>query len=152
MVKVSYPKFKNGEATVKSVRIKPNFGMWQVLCDIKKLTKIYSCLFYIEITKGYVEEVFNVIMEASKEDTKTARDELKKKTPPPMHEMLDKQSKKEAIAKREERKKMVTQNVPPTAPGKQNCMSVNVTQCAPNFTNAKILNFLRAELIIKSMG
>ena len=62
-------------------------------------------LFYIEITKGYVEEVFNVIMEASKEDTKTARDELKKKTPPPMHEMLVMQSKKEAIAKREERKK-----------------------------------------------
>ena len=113
---------------------------------------MHSCLFYIEITKGYVEEVFNIIMEASKEDTKTARDELKKKTPPPMHEMLVKQSKKEAIAKREERKKMVTQNVPPTAPGKQNCMSINVTQCAPNFTNAKILNFIRAELIIKSMG
>ena len=68
-----------------------------------------------------------------------------------MHEMLDKQSKKEAIAKREDRKKMVTQNVPPTVPGKQNCMSINVTQCAPNFTNAKILNFLRAELIIKSI-
>ena len=113
---------------------------------------MYSCLFYIEITESYVEEVFNVIMEASKEDTKTARDELKKKTPPPMHEKLDKQSKKEAIAKREERKKIITQNVPPIAPGKQNCMSISVTQCAPNFTNAKILNFLRAELIIKSMG
>ena len=45
-------------------------------------------------------------MEASKEDIKKARDELKKKTPPPMDEMLEKQPRKEAIAKREERKKM----------------------------------------------
>ena len=69
-----------------------------------------------------------------------------------MHEMMDKQPIKEAIAKREERKKMVTQNVPPTAPGDQICMSINVTQCALNFTNAKILYFLKAELIIKAMG
>jgi len=27
-VKVSYPKFKNGEATVRDVRITPNFGMF----------------------------------------------------------------------------------------------------------------------------
>ena len=45
-----------------------------------------------------------------------------------MHEMLDKQSKKEAIAKREDRKKMVTQNVPPTVPGKQNLYE---HQCYP---------------------
>jgi len=25
--KVVYPKFKNGEATVRDVRVKPNFGM-----------------------------------------------------------------------------------------------------------------------------
>ena len=25
-VKVSYPKFKNGEATVRDVRVEPNFG------------------------------------------------------------------------------------------------------------------------------
>lgn len=27
-VRVSYPKFKNGEATVRSVKINPNFGKW----------------------------------------------------------------------------------------------------------------------------
>lgn len=27
-VRVSYPKFKNGEATVCSVKINPNFGKW----------------------------------------------------------------------------------------------------------------------------
>ena len=27
-VRVSYPKFKNGEATVRSVQINPNFGKW----------------------------------------------------------------------------------------------------------------------------
>ena len=25
-IKVSYPKFKNGEATVRDVRVQPNFG------------------------------------------------------------------------------------------------------------------------------
>ena len=54
--------------------------------------------------------------------------------------------KRRRLQKGKKGKKMVTQNVPPTAPGKQNCMSINVTQCAPNFTNAKILYFLRAEL------
>ena len=28
-LKVVYPKFKNGEATVRSVRIQQNFGKWQ---------------------------------------------------------------------------------------------------------------------------
>ena len=28
-VKVVYPKFKNGEATVRSVRVQQNFGKWQ---------------------------------------------------------------------------------------------------------------------------
>ena len=27
-MRVSYPKFKNGEATVRSVKINPNFGKW----------------------------------------------------------------------------------------------------------------------------
>ena len=29
-VKVSYPKFKNGEATVRDVRVRPNFRMYVV--------------------------------------------------------------------------------------------------------------------------
>ena len=28
-VKLSYPKFKNGEATVRNVRVSPNYGTYQ---------------------------------------------------------------------------------------------------------------------------
>ena len=38
-VKVSYPKFKNGEATVRDVRITPNFGMFYIgTCILNPLT------------------------------------------------------------------------------------------------------------------
>ena len=39
-------------------------------------------------------------------------------TPAPMHSMLrDKETKAEALKKRDERSKMVTKDVPPTTPG-----------------------------------
>lgn len=34
MVKISYPKFKNGEATVRNVRVKQNFGEKQHCVDV----------------------------------------------------------------------------------------------------------------------
>ena len=56
-------------------------------------------------------------MKASKDDLKAAAKELKDKTPPPMNTMMEKQSRVDALAKREARSKMVTENIPPTTPG-----------------------------------
>lgn len=89
-VRVSYPKFKNGEATVRDVRITPNFD--------------------------YVEEIFQTFMKASKDNLKDAATKLQEKTPAPMNTMLEKQPRAEALQKRAERSKMVTKDVPPTTP------------------------------------
>ena len=56
-------------------------------------------------------------MGASKDELKAAAKELKDKTPPPMNTMWEKQSRGDALEKKEARSKMVTQNVPPTTPG-----------------------------------
>ena len=36
-VKVVYPKFKNGEATVREIRVEPNFGMLFIINLTKRL-------------------------------------------------------------------------------------------------------------------
>ncbi|XP_074610558.1 uncharacterized protein LOC141864626 [Acropora palmata] len=87
-VKVSYPKYKNGEASVRSVKIEQNFD--------------------------YVEELYQFYLSTSKEELAIAVDELKQMTPQPMVSMFDKQPKEAAVQKRSERKRMVTKEVPPT--------------------------------------
>ena len=71
----------------------------------------------IYFLSGYVEEIFETFMEASKDQLKQAAQELKEKTPPPMNTMLQKQPREEALQKKAARSKMVTENVPPTTPG-----------------------------------
>ncbi|XP_015749382.1 PREDICTED: uncharacterized protein LOC107329161 [Acropora digitifera] len=90
-VKVCYPKFKNGEATVRNVRVTQNYD--------------------------YVEEIFQTFIKASKEEIKDAASKLREKTPAAMNTMLEKQSREEAIKKKEERSQMVVKDVPPTTPG-----------------------------------
>ena len=87
-IKVVYPKFKNGEATVRSLRVLPNFD--------------------------YVEEIFNCMLGADEKKLDAARDALVKMTPAPMNTMLEKQPKEEAIQKHFQRKEKDVINVPPT--------------------------------------
>ena len=61
--------------------------------------------------------MFQTFLSATKDDLKKASISLKQSTPVAMNTMLAKQPKEEAIKKREERKKMVVKNVPPTTPG-----------------------------------
>lgn len=92
-IAVFYPKFKNGEAVVRDVRIKPKFE--------------------------YVEDIFQTFLHASKDNLKKAAKALKEKTPAAMNTMLEKQPRAEALKKREDRKKMVVKNIPPTTPVSQ---------------------------------
>ena len=66
---------------------------------------------------GYVEEIFQVFLQASKKDLKQAANTLKDMSPEAMNTMLPKQSKSAAIKKRAERAKIVVKNVPPTTSG-----------------------------------
>ncbi|XP_044167367.1 uncharacterized protein LOC114973707 isoform X2 [Acropora millepora] len=87
--KVVFPKFKNGEATIRDVRIKPNFE--------------------------YVEEIYQTFLASNKEDLKQASLKIREMTPAPMNSMLDKQCVEEALQKRRERKAMEVKDVPPTS-------------------------------------
>lgn len=92
-VKVSYPKFKNGEACVRDVRVRPNFD--------------------------YVEDIYQTFINASKDELHEAATKLKDSIPAPMNTMFEKQPREEALQKRAERSKMVTRDVPPTTPVSQ---------------------------------
>ncbi|KAK3725723.1 hypothetical protein QZH41_018911 [Actinostola sp. cb2023] len=95
-ITVVYPKFKNGEATVREQRVSSNF-------DFK------YCL-------DYVEEIFQTFL-TSKEHFTDAIQELSDMTPLPMNTMLEKQPRAEAILKRAEHKSMTAKDIPPTGPG-----------------------------------
>ena len=75
------------------------------------------CILLSPICLGYVEDIFQTFLNASKEELVSAVTELKDKSPPPMNVMVEKQSRVETLKKKEARSKMVVQNVPPTTPG-----------------------------------
>ena len=62
-------------------------------------------------------EIYQIFLNASKNDLRDAATKLKENTPAPMNRMLEKQPREEAIQKRVERKKMTAKDVPPTTPG-----------------------------------
>eukprot|EP00795_Rhopilema_esculentum_P004196 gene4196-20383_t len=124
-VAVSWPKFKTGQATVRDVRVKQDLG--------------------------YVREIFISIMRTSSETLKEVEDELKLACPEPMNRMLDRQTRKDALAKKESRDKATSINVPATGEvtdidvikKKPHCRRCNqlmkghkYTDC-PNFDNEK---------------
>lgn len=91
-VKMIYPKFKNGEATVRDIRISPKYE--------------------------YVEEIYQTLLESVKTGTSLsdAARELREMTPLPMNSMLEKETPERALDKRKKRKEMEVKNVPPTTP------------------------------------
>ncbi|XP_031563713.1 uncharacterized protein LOC116299222 [Actinia tenebrosa] len=90
-VVVVFPKFKNGEATVRNVKLRPSFE--------------------------YVEDVYQtMISNINSDKLKDTIQELKNMTPSPMNTMLQKESKKDAIEKHQRRKTMTVDDVPSTTP------------------------------------
>ncbi|CAB3984912.1 Hypothetical predicted protein [Paramuricea clavata] len=84
-VVVVYPKFKNGEATVKGVKVEADFQKYETFLDCQKNNHL-----------------------------KKELEDLEKITPEFMNTMMEKQSREEAIKKNVERKAMVVEDVPPT--------------------------------------
>ena len=68
------------------------------------------CILLSPICLGYVEDIFQTFSNASKEEPVNAATELKDKTPPPMNVMVEKQSRVEALKKKEARSKMVVKS------------------------------------------
>ncbi|XP_044178092.1 uncharacterized protein LOC122960162 [Acropora millepora] len=88
-LRVTYPKFKEGEGTVRECRVKQNYG--------------------------YVAEIFNTLVTTPRGELKQLRDELKAQVPQPIHSMLrDKESIADAKEKFLHRKNKETTICPPT--------------------------------------
>lgn len=72
--------------------------------------------FYYLFCVDYVEEIYETFINAAKEKTlKPALTELDDMSPAPMNSMLNKESREEAILKRNQRKRMVVVDVLSTA-------------------------------------
>ncbi|XP_065068881.1 uncharacterized protein LOC135694119 isoform X2 [Rhopilema esculentum] len=87
-IAVHYPKFKNGEATIKEVKINQNFD--------------------------YVSELFETILNMTAEEKEQAMVELHTATPQPLCAEFDKETREEAVEKRTKRQNMCMQEVPAT--------------------------------------
>ncbi|CAB4006731.1 uncharacterized protein LOC111334905 [Paramuricea clavata] len=88
-LKVTYPKFKEGEATVREVKVVSNYD--------------------------YVAEIYKTMTTMPKKELKTIEDKLKKDTPEALHNMLpERENKEEAKNKYKFRKTKVTVVCPPT--------------------------------------
>jgi len=80
---VSYPKFKEGEATVKEAKVSSNYD--------------------------YVADIYETITTTPRAELKVLAGELKRQVPEPVHTMLaDKETKEDAVAKYKKRKEMET--------------------------------------------
>ena len=75
---------------------------------------MWQIIFMLE---GYVHEVWETLLGAMKKKDilENEKKMIKEITPAPMNTMLAKEPRDEAIKKCEERKKMITKDVPPTA-------------------------------------
>ena len=87
-----------------------------------------------------MEEIFQTFIKASKEEIKDAASKLREKTPAAMNTMLEKQSREEAIKKKEERSQMVVKDVPPTTPGTSSQYYTGGLSCS-FYQNDVILSF-----------
>lgn len=65
----------------------------------------------------YVAEIFETLMTTSRDTLKLLADELKQDFPAPLHSMLEKETREEAVNKHQARKQKETVIVPPTCTG-----------------------------------
>ena len=96
-IKVVYPKFKNCEATVKSVRVAPKFGMI-VLQSITITSYFTSCSIFLVYNQhlemyisllDYVEEIYQQMIHASKQELENTCTELVKMPPSYEHNVIE---------------------------------------------------------------
>ena len=65
----------------------------------------------------YVADIYNTLMTAPRAQLKALENELKQEVPAPLHSMLEKESKEDAILKHQFRKQKQTVVCPPTCTG-----------------------------------
>ena len=107
------------------------------------LMKNYIKYIIYNVLTDYVEDIYQTMIEAIRsKQLGDAIDELKEQTPSPMNTMLNKQSKEEAIQKRNTRDRMLLVDVPPTNPGivKFSSQTDTVTVLLKSVNNAMMVD------------
>lgn len=77
---------------------------------------MYKCL-PLGFSVDYVDEIFKTLMTTSRDTLRLVADELKQDVPAPLHSMLEKESREDAVKKHQARKQKETVIVPPTCTG-----------------------------------
>ena len=88
---MSYPKFKNGEVTVRDVKITQNFVCTKDLYVAGQILREWQPNLLLCCFADYVEKIYQTFVNASKEALKDAATKLTEKTPVPMNRMLERQ-------------------------------------------------------------
>ena len=65
----------------------------------------------------YVAEIFDTLMTTPRDTLRLVANELKEMVPAPLHSMLEKESREDAVSKYQARKQKETIIVPPTCTG-----------------------------------
>lgn len=76
------------------------------------------CYLFFYFGSEYVGELFDTLISTPRQELKAVENELDQETPAPMHRMLEKQDRAEAISKYKHRKNKETPICPPTCTGK----------------------------------
>lgn len=78
-----------------------------------------NCSFYIFVSDvaGYVAEIYETLVTTPRQELKLLEEELKQNVPEPLHSMLEKETKEEAIEKHKARKQKETVICGPTCTG-----------------------------------
>lgn len=86
---------------------------------MQQIDMMWSLNIPLYFVSEYVEELFVTTLDSINDGLlDSALVELKEATPPPLCADFDKENRNDAIRKREERKQMVTEEVPATSSGK----------------------------------
>lgn len=89
--RVTYPNFKDGEATVREAKVSANFD--------------------------YVTDIYDILTKTTRAELKLLEEELKGEVPDPINTMLDRESREGALSKYQTRKEKTTVLCPQTCPG-----------------------------------
>ena len=98
-LKVTYPKFKVGDATVREVKIVRNYGIPIELLSLSlNIKNAMSDKFHIFVyfLSDYVAEIYQTMITTPRAELNSIKDELQKKIPEALHSMFPEKKKKEA--------------------------------------------------------
>ena len=89
----------------------------QTKFDITSISKTAHFFIFVPDVAGYVAEIYETLVTTPRQELKLLKEELKQSVPEPLHSMLEKETKEEAIEKHKTREQKETVICGPTCTG-----------------------------------